>query len=111
MGQCAALLRFCFDGSSEHETVTKYDSTCNTLLQYSKAPNVSALLEIERDARSDFSMRFVLGRKLGAGAFASVYECGDKVTKKTYACKVYNRRGLGASSLECALMEPYLLKV
>ena len=86
------------------------DPTCESLLRYSRATNVSALVEIERDALRDFHTKFLLGRKLGAGAYATVYECGEVATKKQYACKVYARHGLDAGALECALTEPYLLK-
>ncbi|KDO32188.1 CAMK/CAMK1 protein kinase [Saprolegnia parasitica CBS 223.65] len=86
------------------------DPTCESLLRYSKATNVPALVEIERDAMRDFHAKFLLGRKLGAGAYATVYECGEVATKKQYACKVYARHGLDAGALECALTEPYLLK-
>ncbi|OQR81272.1 calcium/calmodulin-dependent protein kinase [Achlya hypogyna] len=105
MGLGASVVHWCCGGAKDD---LPSDASC--LLRGSKADNVSALVEIERDAKTDFSRNYILGHKLGMGAYATVYECGDVKTKKLYACKVYKRRGLDAGSLECALTEPYMLK-
>ncbi|KAF0698833.1 Aste57867_10557 [Aphanomyces stellatus] len=110
------LLEWCW-GSSDDNCPSprqpprpKRGPSSDSLLRNVQNPHVNALLAVEHDAKLNFRKTFVLGRKLGKGSFATVYECGEIATKKTYACKVYDRNKLDAATLECALTEPYLLR-
>ncbi|RHZ34953.1 hypothetical protein DYB26_012381 [Aphanomyces astaci] len=98
------------DGSTNDLKHSFKGPSSDSLLRTVQNPDVSSLIEIEHEAKRNFHDTFILGRKLGSGSFAMVYECGEIATKKTYACKVYDRRKLDAGALECALMEPFLLR-
>ncbi|ETV74873.1 CAMK protein kinase, variant 1 [Aphanomyces astaci] len=98
------------DGSTNNLKHSFKGPSSGSLLRTVQNPDVSSLIEIEHEAKRNFHDTFILGRKLGSGSFAMVYECGEIATKKTYACKVYDRRKLDAGALECALMEPFLLR-
>lgn len=72
--------------------------------------NKDSLKQMERSAQSNFECEYKLVKKLGSGAFASVYECERKLNGKRYAVKVTKRSGMTESQFYCALNEPYLLQ-
>ncbi|KAH9103478.1 hypothetical protein AeMF1_020176 [Aphanomyces euteiches] len=113
---CVSLLECCWGPSHDTDPTKEQllDSlkaqSIDSLLRTVGNPNVNALIEVEHDAKTNFRETFALGRKLGSGAFATVYECKELLTNKTFACKVYDRHKLDAGALECALTEPFLLR-
>ncbi|ETW03249.1 CAMK protein kinase, variant [Aphanomyces invadans] len=99
------------ENASNEDLMRQYKGpSSDSLLRTVKNPDVGSLIEIEHEAKQNFHDKFILGRKLGSGSFATVYECGEIATQKTYACKVYDRHQLDAGALECALTEPFLLR-
>lgn len=68
------------------------------------------LVEMEASTPSNFNEKFVLGEKLGEGAFAAVYHCVSRSSDKVYAVKKTTRANLDRNTLYCTLMEPFVLR-
>ncbi|RHY31752.1 hypothetical protein DYB32_003192 [Aphanomyces invadans] len=76
------------ENASNEDLMRQYKGpSSDSLLRTVKNPDVGSLIEIEHEAKQNFHDKFILGRKLGSGSFATVYECGEIATQKTYACK------------------------
>jgi serine/threonine protein kinase len=54
-------------------------------------------------------MEYDLGNELGAGSFATVYECVSKDSKETLAVKIFTRDGINSEEEEDIRCEAYIL--
>lgn len=65
---------------------------------------------VSEGSRGDFQDHFILGKHLGQGAFATVYECKEKETGHMYAVKVVSNSMLSDENMVAMERELEILK-